>query len=236
MPIYYGSQKVKPSGIKTAYYGSTKVYNASRLPAEYQEVEYIESSGNQWIRTGVSAYHLLKTETDFAFTSWDNSNEFAMGGIYSYDNYTKSCRMEIVEIYKPRDNYFGFGANGGFFNSTLTVDTAKHKVEIDNVNGYIKFDGNYVATFTTTTSSPNDSSKDICLFAFHNNSSTGTDQILAKCSAKVYSCKIWKSGTLIRDFIPCYRISDSVIGLYDMANNQFYTNSGTGTFTKGADV
>ena len=41
---------------------------------------------------------------------------------------------------------------------------------------------------------------------------------------------------LVRDFIPCYRISDGVIGLYDKVSGKFYTNAGTGTFTKGADV
>ena len=38
------------------------------------------------------------------------------------------------------------------------------------------------------------------------------------------------------DFIPCYRNSDGEIGLYDSINDIFYTNQGTGTFTKGPDV
>ena len=33
-----------------------------------------------------------------------------------------------------------------------------------------------------------------------------------------------------------YRKSDKVIGLYDVVNGVFYTNAGSGTFTKGADV
>ena len=53
---------------------------------------------------------------------------------------------------------------------------------------------------------------------------------------KIYACKIWDNEVLIRDLIPCYRISDNVIGLYDIVNDVFYTNSGTGTFSKGADV
>ena len=44
------------------------------------------------------------------------------------------------------------------------------------------------------------------------------------------------SGNLIRDMYPCYRKSDNVIGMYDVVNAVFYTNSGTGTFVKGADV
>lgn len=31
-------------------------------------------------------------------------------------------------------------------------------------------------------------------------------------------------------------VADNVIGMWDRANKQFYTNGGTGTFTKGGDV
>lgn len=57
-----------------------------------------------------------------------------------------------------------------------------------------------------------------------------------KWAYKIYYCKIWNSWTLIRDFVPCYRISDSVIWMYDLVNDQFYTNSWTWTFTKWADI
>ena len=57
-----------------------------------------------------------------------------------------------------------------------------------------------------------------------------------KWAYKIYYCKIWNSWTLIRDFVPCYRKSDSVIWMYDLVNNQFYTNSWAGAFTKWTDV
>ncbi len=47
---------------------------------------------------------------------------------------------------------------------------------------------------------------------------------------------MYDNGTLVRDFIPCYRKQDGVIGMYDLANDVFYTNAGTGTFLKGANV
>lgn len=31
-------------------------------------------------------------------------------------------------------------------------------------------------------------------------------------------------------------VVDNVIGMWDKVNKQFYTNGGTGTFTKGSDV
>lgn len=48
---------------------------------------------------------------------------------------------------------------------------------------------------------------------------------------KLYECTIRESGIIVRHFIPCYRKTDGVVGLYDIANpgdNAFYTNLGTG--------
>ena len=33
-----------------------------------------------------------------------------------------------------------------------------------------------------------------------------------------YSAKFYNNGTLIKDFIPCYRVSDHMIGIYDFVN------------------
>ena len=54
---------------------------------------------------------------------------------------------------------------------------------------------------------------------------------------KMYKLDIYDENWIhIYDLVPCYRKSDTVIWLYDLVNNQFYTNSWTGTFTKWADV
>ena len=46
-----------------------------------------------------------------------------------------------------------------------------------------------------------------------------------KSSLKIFYCRIWDDGVLVRNFIPVKRNSDNVIGLLDTANNVFYTNS-----------
>lgn len=46
--------------------------------------------------------------------------------------------------------------------------------------------------------------------------------------------KIWVSSQLLRHFIPYYHKIDNVIRMYDIINKQFYTNSGTNSFTKGS--
>ena len=56
------------------------------------------------------------------------------------------------------------------------------------------------------------------------------------CFAKIYSVKFSEQGNLLRDMIPCYRKTDNVAGMYDIVNDVFYTNQGTGVFAVGADI
>ena len=51
--------------------------------------------------------------------------------------------------------------------------------------------------------------------------------------AKYYGSRWWDGDTLVRDFIPCKRGSDAVIGMYDTITQQFYENKGTGEFLGG---
>lgn len=50
---------------------------------------------------------------------------------------------------------------------------------------------------------------------------------------KLYSFKITRNNTLIRDYRPMKRISDGEFGLYDAVTQEFYTNVGSGSFTAG---
>lgn len=54
---------------------------------------------------------------------------------------------------------------------------------------------------------------------------------------KLMSLKMYTDYVQVRDFVPCYRKSDSEPGLYDLINNVFYTNTGTaGSIAVGADA
>lgn len=52
---------------------------------------------------------------------------------------------------------------------------------------------------------------------------------------KLYSCKIYKDTTLVRDFIPAKRVSDGMCGLWDKVNYKFYTDINGNNFTAGTE-
>lgn len=70
------------------------------------------------------------------------------------------------------------------------------------------------------------------LFASNNNDGGATNV----CKARLYRATMSKNGTLMRDFIPCYRKSDGEVGLWDAVTSTFYGNSGTGVFLRGPEA
>lgn len=49
------------------------------------------------------------------------------------------------------------------------------------------------------------------------------------------TCQIYDNGVMVRDLIPC-KNADGEIGMYDMLNAVFYGNAGTGTFVAGFKI
>ena len=175
------------------------------LPSEYQRVEYIESSGTQYIDTGVTIGNTINTIIDYNYTSIDSNERY----LYGYDS------PYVFGMMKGTGRFF---SNGG---STFNIDTERHIAELGLV---VKIDG---VTKATRVSVPTTTEN---YFIFSGNPNKYF--ILAR----VYNLQIFDNNNLVRYFIPCYRKSDSVIGMYDIVNGVFYTNQGSGTFLKGKDV
>jgi hypothetical protein len=73
----------------------------------------------------------------------------------------------------------------------------------------------------------------INLWLLGRNSNNNSLKKYAKC--KLYSCKMWYSNALVRDFIPC-KNNNNEIGLYDLVSQTFFGNDGTGDFIAGNEV
>lgn len=187
------------------------------LPNTYWQLEYIESTGTQYIDTGVVlGANDVEIEATFKYTSFTSSMQSLFGASIS-------------------DKWFFFGADGstrwkiqmgaGDTEQYISgVDTNWHNVLANNIDGNFQLDTTQLILTTTTTSI----NKNIYVFA--RNSNTGVSQQARVC---VSAFKIKKSSTLVRNFIPAMRISDYAVGLYDDVNDVFYTNAGSGTFIAG---
>ena len=111
--------------------------------------------------------------------------------------------------------------------SVIATGTTPHIFESSQSDGfYIDWTKIWTFTYYSFTESYN-----MYLFGWNNYWSARD-----LSSGAIYYFKIYESWTLVRDFVPCYRKSDSVIWLYDLVNKQFYTNAGSWTFTKWPNV
>lgn len=179
------------------------------LPSGYAQLAYIKSSGSQYIDTGVAAAKDLKVE---AIMDVDESSSWIM----ILGDYTSSKYFSWWA--KGNLAYAYFGSKDG----TLTFSAGKHTYIADGPNNKWEIDGTSI-TLKPASSDFSGTGGTLYLFSVHNGGS------YTSASAKLYSCKIYKNGTLIRDFVPC-RNASGTLGLYDLTNNRFYGNAGSGDF------
>lgn len=189
------------------------------LPSEYQEVEYLESSGTQYIDSGFKPNNNTNADLTFSLSSHSGSTVALFGCLSSGDNrfaFLVSSQQKLVWHYGATDTSHLSLIN---LNTKYIVKNVGLDLYLDNSLEYTSVSRN----FTTT--------ENAYLFGRNSEGSLSNQSFV-----KLYSCKIYDNGTLIRNFIPCYRKSDNVAGLYDLVNNVFYTNAGTGTFAIGKKV
>ena len=198
------------------------------IPSEYTQLDYIESSGTQYIDTGVPSKPTLKTIIDFQLPTIpsNQSRLFAR----KCDN--GSATALSFDFYINGSGYFAWACQNGSGNWQATnkyKDTLRHTFILDSFENKVNLDKNvYTANITTTRTTID--TQNIYIFCGNTNSSGAGNFI----SMKLYNFQIWDLNQLIRNFIPVKRNSDNVLGLYDTVNQNFYLNQGTNDFTSNS--
>ena len=191
-----------------------------KIPQEYQEVEYIESTETQYIDTGIIP--TPNTRLDIGVQILQLWNSKYICGYY---------RSRSQYYLYTQDGKLQYGWSSPFIN-TIDFDTNKHTYSLycDTNTSYLEQDGVIVSRQTRTNQDV--PTNNFTLFRGVYNGEVNPQVV----PQRLYSTQIRESGILVRDFVPCYRKSDNVIGLYDRVEGKFYTNQGTGTFLKGNNV
>lgn len=109
-------------------------------------------------------------------------------------------------------------------NGTEDFQGKIHNLTIDN--GVLTIDDNVIASSTSTAF--DSTAVSIILFACKSGSDDSITRLANK--VKIYFCKIYDEGTLIRDFVPCIS-PENEVGLYDLVEDKFYKSNGTGEFS-----
>lgn len=194
---------------------------SARLPAEYQEVEWIKTDGKAYLETGIVP--TVDSAMEAVMSSQQQTTANFLG---SRDASSGTDKAFMVASYNSAHKY-GF-MRWGYGVQTIAFDTDWHKF-------YLSPSDAKVDDVSYTLSAPKSQTSALSIYLFREH--TVLSSTLYIYIALKYF-KFWENGALIADYVPCYRKSDGVIGMYDMVSETFKTNANinSGTFTKGADV
>lgn len=199
-----------------------------RIPVEYQEVEYLESSGTQWINTGISLNVIADEQT-----TWHLKFSPTRIGTAQILCGANNSEKQVVLMPGGQIRKDWAVSERRLFSKKLLVGSI---YLLSQINGYYELnylDGEIESEQITKTTIGN---YPFALFAKSTNSDGTTVENSTIAFMKLYSFKAFSDDSDICNFIPCYRKSDSEPGMYDTVTKQFFTNAGTGTFIVGNDV
>ena len=183
---------------------------------EYTRVEYIESTGTQWIDTGFKPNQNTRVVMDVQIL--DASSNSALFGCRTGTK-SKTYSMFFIAPSSLRSDYGGEQTSATLSNPTTRVTIDRNKNTTEFVGGTIN---NTAQAFQCE--------YNLTLLALN---AAGTISLQSK--VKLYACKIYDNETLVRDYIPVLDAND-VACLYDKLNHVYYRNKGTGAFTSGPEV
>ena len=200
-----------------AYYSPTPKPEPEPIP-----INYIQSTGTQYIDTGVvetadtaidCSFDIVVPASDYVFGSKQNSQNMAYNAFFN-DNTFEYNYVDIIN-----DSSISFSS----VTISQNVTGTKNKIVIIDSNlGAVEYE--------KSIGTPQNETILICAIRKNDGSIRPYG---GKLRIKYF--KIKQKGELVRDFVPRKNPSGEV-GLYDNITKQFYGNSGTGTFIPGEEV
>lgn len=192
------------------------------LPDGYTQVEYLESTGTQWINTGLTTgtgVQEFVTEAQIAWT-------------------TVSAKRQL----SGANNSQWIGANGNVWDVGAAPFEVGKFYQAKNVCSFkdgvrtqtLYVDGELMGSSTAAVTFLNDNQQ--LIFNIASGTNNATIYTTYSCLARVASWKLTRDGVLIFDGVPCYRNGDGEMGMYDLVSETFLINGGSGKFMVGKIV
>lgn len=199
-------------GIKYMY-----VYGGKEHVGKPVELEYIESTGMQYIDTGIKPNQNTKAVVDVQFAEFPAAHSAVFGA-----NDTTNAWWAY---YRYSDYLYRASAGGTTQKSIDCTDpTVRTKITLQK--------GAFTVDDQTVTIPETDYNIDLNAYLFALNKADAVDY---PSTCKIYSCKIYDNDVLVRDYVPC-RLASGVICLYDRVSGEYFYNKGVGKFIAGAEI
>lgn len=217
-----------PTGVRHLYQDPYRgcLYNEVNLPAgpfcllfsanpkadDVMLCDWIESSGEQVIRTGIVPGPDTSLEIDFATSGFAYEASLFATGVWNQHQYVLTLRND-----KGSNQFCWFGDYrfADFYPNRhlkLTVDSTKGKLTF--------YDGETGQQLAEIASADFrcDCGRELSLFGQNDGSKAG--------KYRIYGFKITQGGTLVRDFVPGYDSGEKRYGLFDRVSGNFFGADG----------
>ena len=193
------------------------------LPEGYTELEYIESTGTQYIDTNVLSNNYLGCELIFEYTDIDGI-QYAIGSLELEK--ARFSPLFIDNYYSNKPNAFLYTNNISFVPKIYTnkTDTNIHYIKFNCSNSRdIIFDN---INYGNVEEIGNSTKATIYLFA------RNYEGFQLGAKLKMYKCIIYENSIEVCNFIPALD-SQGKPCMYDTVTKQSFYNKGTGEFIAG---
>ena len=188
------------------------------LPKGFKRVEYLESTGTQYIDTGLKGNLNTKIEAKVYSAKISSDSGYCIAGDFTTS--TKAITMPFNFVSDGLYSRFG----DKYITTGIQQQDGTYTFAVDKAGYYVN--GTKIANFNTTTSFTTDNN--LMLFGF---TGLGRNYLVGK----IYYCKIWNDTTLVANFIPALDTTNTPC-MYDTVTQTAFYNQGTGQFTYGVII
>lgn len=192
----------------------------SRLPSGYTELQYIESSGTQYIDTGIKPNQDTQVTARLMLLGSTTAYLFGARGD-SEDGYNNRYGILYTSDHLFRSDYNT--GNGPSFSPDLKL----------NVAYTIDKDKNVCSMGDFTVTSPEGVFQSPYNMFIGCVNEGGSPAYYA--SIRIYAFSVAENDELVREYVPCISPSGE-IGLYDLQAGEFFDNAGSGKFMAGSPL
>lgn len=215
--VQYKDGKSVETAINELYEKASDIYDENGVPITYTKLNYLESTGSQWIDTG----YTFSDKNRFILKTWwtelsDENSRYLFGA--------NSASNEVL-----LGRYDGYNRLGGLFVFAWDKDIV-YEIDLDIKNTtnnlVLKVNGDIIRDVSGYVNG-----KKCYLFAVVT-MYEDTPSIQNYTNSRLYYFKIYNESNLVRDYIP---VLDSTKHpcMYDKVSKTCFYNQGTGEFLYG---
>ena len=195
--------------------------SGKELPKGYSRLEYIQSTGTQYIKTDVIPQKTLTFKTIVEVLTTKNTVIWGVRPAGTFYNAKRQMYLNKTDGTTFKNDIVFF--NGSYPNVNIVTEYAqmmnatmlgvKYELLCGQTNAELYTDG---------------ATEPMYIFALNN---VGKPSAYINC--KLYEFIVYDSGSVYRRYIPVQRDADGEIGLFETVTKTFLTNAGTGKFIGG---